>query len=57
MTREEKTQILKDEYYKLAEKFTPEEIKDSPLFDLKSDGEINFYLTSELIEKLKTLSL
>ena len=53
MTREEKTQILKDEYYKLAEKFTPEEIKDSPLFDLKSDGEINFYLTSELIEKLK----
>ena len=52
-TRQERTQILKEEYLKLAEKFTPEEIKNSPLFDLDNSGEIKFYLTKELIEKLK----
>ncbi len=52
-TREEEVKVLKEEYLRLAEKFTPEEIKNSPLFDLKDQGEIKFHLTKKLIENLK----
>ncbi|MDP2910491.1 MAG: hypothetical protein Q8N58_01750 [bacterium] len=44
---------LKKEYYNLAEKFTPEEIKDKPIFDLKKNGEIELTVTKDLIEKWK----
>ncbi len=53
MNREQELQELKKEYLALAEKFTPEEIKHSPLIDLDNDGEIKINLTKELIEKLK----
>mgnify|MGYP001615773355 CR=1 FL=1 len=53
MNREEEIKELKEEYYRLAEKFTPEEIKKSPIFDLSNPNEINVLLTKDLIEKLK----
>jgi len=40
-------------FLKLADKFTPEEIKKSPIFNLEDPGEVKIYLTKELIEKLK----
>ena len=45
-------EILKKEYLTLAEKFTPEEIKNSPIFDLESSGEIKVTLTKKIIEDL-----
>lgn len=53
MKREQEIQNLKEEYFKQVEKFTPADIKDSPLFDLTDVGEIKFTLTKDLIEKLK----
>lgn len=53
MDREQEIQELKQEYFKLAEKFTPEQTKGHPLFDLSKTGETKFTLTKELIEDLK----
>ena len=52
-TKQEEVAILKEEYLKLADKFTPPEIKNSPIFNLNEAGEIKIYLTKEIIEKLK----
>lgn len=52
MTRSEEVEILKSEYLRLVEKFTPEKIKNSPLFDLANPGEIKFTLTKKLVEDL-----
>src|SRR3989344_4910399 len=54
MDRQQEIKDLKKEYFKLVEKFTPEEIKNSPIFDLDNAGEIKLALTKDLIEKLKT---
>jgi len=43
---------LKKEYLGLAEKFTPEETKRSPIFDLTEKGEIKFTITKKIIEDL-----
>ena len=53
MNREQEIKELKQEYFKLSEKFTPGKIKERPLFDLREKGEIKFTLTKELIESLK----
>lgn len=53
MNREQEIKGLKEEYFKQVEKFTPDEIKASPVFDLSNSGEIRFTLTKGLIEKLK----
>lgn len=51
MNRKEELQNLKKEHCSLVEKFTPEEIKEHPFFDLNNNNEIEFKLTKELIEK------
>ncbi len=53
MDRQQEIKELKEEYFKQIEKFTPDEIKKSPVFDLNNQGEIKFILTKELIERLK----
>jgi phosphomannomutase len=53
MNRKEEIQELKQEYFKLIEKFTPEEIKKAPIFDLQNSDEFELILNKELIEKLK----
>ncbi len=53
MDRQQELRELKEEYYKLAERFTPEEIKNSPLIDVSDDKELKIILTKDLIEKLK----
>lgn len=53
MNRQEEIKVLKEEYFKLADQFTPEEIKNFPIFDLEDSGEIKVSLTKELVEKLK----
>ena len=42
---------LKKEYYDGIEKATPEDFKQSPIFDLSQEGEIKLTLTKELVEK------
>jgi len=51
--RQEEIKALKEEYFKLAEKFTPEDIKNSSIFNLNESEKIEVRLTKELIEKLK----
>ena len=53
MNREQEIKELKQEYFKLSEKFTPGKIKERPLFDLSEKGEMKLTLTKELIDKLE----
>ncbi len=53
MNREEEIEELKKEYFELVEKFTPEDIKNRPFFDLDNNSETEFTLTKDLVEKLK----
>lgn len=53
MSRQEEIQTIKKEYLQLADKFTPEEIKGSPILQLQETGEITISLTAEVIEKLQ----
>lgn len=52
MPREEEIKALKEEYYRLIEKFTPEGIKKAPIFDLSNPNEIKLKLTKELVLNL-----
>jgi len=49
--RDKKIKELKDKFFNSVENFTPEEIKDQPIFDLSNPDEIVFTLTKEFIEK------
>ncbi len=53
MNRQEELKNLKQEYYNLAEKFTPEGIKNKPIFDLSNTEEIELTITKDLVEKWK----
>ena len=53
MNRSQEIKELKEEYFKQVEKFTPSELKDSPVINLADEGEIEFVLTKELVEKFK----
>ncbi|MFH1409449.1 MAG: hypothetical protein ABIH34_06055 [Nanoarchaeota archaeon] len=47
----EAVEKLKKLYFEQIETNTPEEIKDTPIFDLDHPGELNLVLTKELVEK------
>ncbi|MFH1358862.1 MAG: hypothetical protein ABIH37_03180 [archaeon] len=49
--RQKEIQELKEEYFRLIEKFTPNEIKNKPFFDLSEGNEIKLVLDKKLIEK------
>lgn len=53
MKRQEEIKELKEEYFKLINKFTPEKIKGNQIFDLNNPGEIKFVLTKQVIDDLK----
>lgn len=53
MNREEEIKELKEEYYRLAEKFTPDEIKESPVLDINNPNEFEVTLTKKMIEELR----
>lgn len=53
MNRQEEIKELKQEYYKQVEKFTPDEVKKSPIFNLDNPDEFEIILTKDIIEKLK----
>lgn len=49
--RQKEIEELKKEYYGGVEKFTPEEIREGSIFNLKKTGEIELTLTRDLVEK------
>jgi len=51
MTRKEEIKELKKEYFNLVEKFTPEEIKKKPIFDLKNNEKIELTITKDMIKE------
>lgn len=53
MERNRELKELKEEYLKLADKFTPAEIKNSPLINLKNTGEFELILNKGIIDSLK----
>ncbi|MFH1656374.1 MAG: hypothetical protein ABH956_01205 [Candidatus Nealsonbacteria bacterium] len=53
MTYKNRIKEFKKEYYNQVEKFTPEEIKNKPIFDLTKNGEIELTITKGLIKKWK----
>jgi len=52
MNREKEINALKKEYLSLIEKFTPEEIKKNPIFNLEKEEELEITLNKSLVEKL-----
>ena len=49
--RQREIELLKKNYYSLIKKFTPREIKDKPVFDLRKTGEEELVLTKKMIKK------
>lgn len=53
MITQKEIENLKQEYYNLVEQFTPEGIKEKPIFDLSNSGEIQLKITKDLVQKLQ----
>lgn len=51
LNREEEIKKLKKEFHELVEKFSPNEIKTSPVIDLNDTKEIKLIITNELVKK------
>ncbi|TSC82641.1 MAG: hypothetical protein G01um101420_164 [Parcubacteria group bacterium Gr01-1014_20] len=49
--REKYLEALKGEYYRTVQDVTPDWIKDSPVFDLSNEGEIELVLTKDFVQK------
>ncbi len=49
--RQEEIKNLKKEYFNQIEKFSPEEIKEKPIFDLENPGELEITITKDLVQK------